>query len=183
VPKRRTAPRRDRSARRAELRGRLRAARWYRGGEPDEDDRARPPRGVARGSSLGQYDEVVKHRPDWWPAEGREPDATWSLANERTVLAYTRTALAFVVAGLAVAGSRRIADTPWWLAMLGIPLLLIGAGVGLAGGRRFLAVQRTMRTGEPLGAPVVAALLPVLIAVIAAVGCVLATVAVFAGPG
>ncbi len=114
--------------------------------------------------------------------EGQEPDPRWSLANERTVLAYSRTALAFVVAGLAVAGSRRIADTPWWLAVLGTPLLLIGVGVGLAGGRRFLAIQRAMRTGEPLGVPVVAALLPVLIAVIAAVGCVLATVAVFAGP-
>ena len=132
--------------------------------------------------SVGQYGEVGKHPPDWWPAEGQEPDPRWSLANERTVLAYSRTALAFVVSGLAVAGSRRIADTPWWLAMLGIPLLLVGAGVGMAGRRRFLQAQRAMRTGEPLGPPVVAALLPVLIAVIAAIGCVLATVAVFAGP-
>jgi putative membrane protein len=123
---------------------------------------------------------VRKQPPDWWPEEGEEPDPRWSLANERTVLAYGRTALAFVVAGLAVAGSRRIADTPWWLAILGIPLLLIGAGVGLAGGRRFLAVQRSMRTGQALGPPVVAALLPILIAAIAAVGCVLATVVVFA---
>ncbi len=104
------------------------------------------------------------------------------MANERTVLAYSRTALAFVVAGLAVAGSRRIADTPWWLAILGIPFLLIGVAVGIAGGRRFLAVQRAMRTEAPLGPPVVAALLPVLVAVIAAVGCILAAVAVFANP-
>lgn len=131
---------------------------------------------------VGQYDGVVKRPPDWWPAEGEEPDPRWSLANERTVLAYSRTALAFVVTGLAVAGSRRIADTPWWLAMLGIPLLLIGVSVGLAGSRRFLSVQRAMRTGEPLGPPVLAALLPLLIAVIAAVGCVLATVVVFAAP-
>ena len=131
---------------------------------------------------VGQYDQVRKHPPDWWPAEGQEPDPRWSLANERTVLAYGRTALAFVVAGLAVAGSRRVADTPWWLAMLGIPLLLVGGGVALAGSRRFLEAQRAMRTGEPLGPPVVAALLPVLIAVIAAVGCVLAIVAVFAAP-
>jgi putative membrane protein len=132
--------------------------------------------------SVGQYGQMVKHPPDWWPAEGQEPDPRWSLANERTVLAYSRTALAFVVAGLAVAGSRRIADTPWWLAVLGLPLLLVGVGVGLAGRRRFLEAQKAMRTGEPLGPPVVAALLPVLIAVIAAMGTVLATVAVFAGP-
>jgi putative membrane protein len=130
----------------------------------------------------GQYDEVVRHQPDWWPAEGQEPDPRWSLANERTVLAYSRTALGFIVAGLAVAGSRRIADTPWWLAVLGLPLLLMGAAVGLAGSRRFLRTQRAMRTGAPLGAPVLAALLPILIAVIAAVGGILAAVAVFAGP-
>lgn len=104
------------------------------------------------------------------------------MANERTVLAYSRTALAFVVAGLAVAGSRRIADTPWWLAMLGIPFLLIGVAVGIAGRRRFLVVQRAMRTEAPLGPPIVAALLPVLVAVIAAAGCILAAVAVFANP-
>jgi len=61
-------------------------------------------------------------------------------------------------------------------------LLLVGGGVALAGSRRFLEAQRAIRTGEPLGPPVVAALLPVLIAVIAAVGCVLAIVAVFAVP-
>ena len=125
---------------------------------------------------------MVRHRPDWWPAEGQEPDPRWSLANERTVLAYSRTALAFVVAGLAVAGSRRIADTPVWLAMLGIPLLAMGSAIAWAGGRRFLAIQRAMRSGEPLGAPTVAALLPVLTAAVAAIGCVIAAVAVFAGP-
>lgn len=117
---------------------------------------------------------------DWWPAEGEEPDPRWSLANERTVLAYSRTALAFVVAGLAVAGSRPVADAPGWLAAIGIPLLLVGALVGLAGRRRFLTVERALRSGEPLGAPVVAALLPGLVALIALVGCVLAGVAILA---
>jgi putative membrane protein len=64
-----------------------------------------------------------------WPAEGDKPDPRWSLANERTVLAYSRTALAFLVAGLALAGSRDFAQTPWWFAALGIPLTVFGGAV------------------------------------------------------
>lgn len=124
---------------------------------------------------------AAEDRAGWWPTEGQEPDPRWSLANERTLLAYGRTALAFIVAGLAVAGSRSIADTSRWFAALGLPLILVGAVVALGGGRRFLATQRSMRTGAPLGAPVVAALLPIAIALIAVVGSIIATVAVLGG--
>ena len=68
---------------------------------------------------------------DWWPAEGEEPDPRWSLANERTLLAYSRTALALVVAGLAIAGSHRVADLPVWVAVLGLPAIALGAAVAL----------------------------------------------------
>jgi putative membrane protein len=105
----------------------------------------------------------------WWPSEGDEPDPRWSLANERTVLAYSRTALAFLVAGVALGASRDFADTPWWLATLGVPLALCGGAIAWAGARRFVATQRAIRTGEPLGAPVAAAALPVVIAAIAVI--------------
>jgi putative membrane protein len=103
------------------------------------------------------------------------------LANERTALAYSRTALAFVVGGLAVAGSRGVAGTPLWLAALGVPLSLLGAAVAWAGGRRFLATQRAMRTGQPLGVPIVAAVLPAILALIALVGSAVAALALFVG--
>ena len=122
---------------------------------------------------------TLRRLRDWWPSEGEEPDPRWSLANERTVLAYSRTALAFVVAGLAVAGSRNLADTPLWFAALGVPLILLGAAIGWTGGRRFVATQKAMRTGDPLGAPVVAALLPTMIALIALAGSVIAILALF----
>ena len=80
---------------------------------------------------------AAKDQAGWWPTEGEEPDPRWSLANERTLLAYNRTALAFIVAGLAVAGSRSIADTSRWFAALGLPLIVVGAVVALGGGRRF----------------------------------------------
>jgi putative membrane protein len=37
------------------------------------------------------------------PGDGSEPDARFTFANERTFLAWNRTALALVVAGLAIA--------------------------------------------------------------------------------
>jgi putative membrane protein len=111
-------------------------------------------------------------QPRWWPTAGEEPDPRWSLANERTLLAYERTALGLLVAGLAATGSRAVAETPLWLAAVGLPLIVVSAAVGLEGRRRYLSAQRAMRTGEPLSAPRVAAFLPWSIAAVAAAGLV-----------
>lgn len=112
--------------------------------------------------------------PRWWPTEGEEPDPRWSLANERTLLAYERTSVGLVVAGLAVAGSHSVADAPAWLAAIGLPLIALGGAVALLGRRRFLRAQHAMRTGAPLPAPRVAALLPWGVAAVAAGGLLLA---------
>lgn len=98
--------------------------------------------------------------PAWWPTEGEEPDPRWSLANERTLLAYERTAMNLLVAGLAVAGSRSAADTPIWFAVLGLPLMLLGGIVAIGGRRRYLQAQLAMRTGQPLPRPRVTRILP-----------------------
>lgn len=112
--------------------------------------------------------------PRWWPTEGEEPDPRWSLANERTLLAYERTSVGLVVAGLAVAGSHSVADAPAWLAAIGLPLIALGGAVALLGRRRFIRAQHAMRTRAPLPAPRVAALLPWGVAAVAAAGLVLA---------
>lgn len=108
---------------------------------------------------------------------GEEPDPRWSLANERTLLAYVRTALSFLVAGLAIAGTRTLTEAPAWLAALGLPLIALGAFVALAARKRFFATQRAMRMGEPLTVPAIASTLPWAVASVAAVGLVLAAVA------
>ena len=104
------------------------------------------------------------------PDGGEEPDPRWALANERTLLAYERTALGLLVAGLAVAGSQAVADAPLWFAAMGVPLIVLSAAIGLEGRRRFFTSDRAMRTGEPLPTPPIATILPWGIVVIATVG-------------
>jgi len=112
-----------------------------------------------------------------WREDGEEPDPRWSLANERTLLAYTRTALALVVAGFVLAGSNRFADVPDWLAVIGLPVILLGLFTSIAGRRRYVDAQRAMRMGEPLPVPLVAMLLPWGLAVIAVGGIVVGVIA------
>lgn len=114
------------------------------------------------------------------PDAGAEPDYRWSLANERTLLAYSRTALALVVAGLAVAGSRSAAGTSVWFALLGLPFIALGGVIAGAGRRRFRLVDHAMRMGHPLPVPPVAALLPLALLAIAAVGLVVTVVLLLA---
>ena len=109
----------------------------------------------------------------WWrddPAEGTEPDYRFTLANERTFLAWIRTSLGLLAGGVAV---RQLVD-PFGVAgaRTALSLLAIGASVVLAAGGylRWVAVQRAVRRGEPLpAAPLVplSALTLVIIAVTA----------------
>ena len=108
-----------------------------------------------------------------------EPDPRWSLANERTLLAYNRTALALVVAGLAVSGSRNVAEVPRWFAAIGLPLIALGGAVAAGSRARFLAVDQAMRRGEPLPRARVALSLPWGIALVAVAGMVAAAIEVF----
>lgn len=117
----------------------------------------------------GQTADMSNREPRW-PVEGHEPDPRWTLANERTLMAYERTALGLLVAGLAASGSRELADAPLWLAVLGIPFVVLAAAVALEGRRRFLTTQDAMRKGEPLEAPRVAVFLPWGIACVATIG-------------
>ena len=98
-------------------------------------------------------------------------DYTTSLANERTVLAYLRTALALDAAALAVA--RFLNVGPAWLAVtIAVLLALAGLWTGFAGIMRFRLVQTSLERDEPLPP----ARVPVVLAVTLAVCSVLALV-------
>ncbi|MGY2491058.1 YidH family protein [Cupriavidus sp. CP313] len=89
------------------------------------------------------------HRPRW-QQEGSEPDYRFSLANERTFLAWIRTALALSAGGLLLQQLASRVPSPgstFWLALaLGVaaPLLCIGAYM------RWKAIEIAMRNGRSL---------------------------------
>lgn len=83
--------------------------------------------------------------------DGTEPDARFTLANERTFLAWNRTALALVVAGLAVAQLLPpFAGVPWGRSAIATPLILLGAVMSVLSYAEWRANQHALRHGAPL---------------------------------
>jgi putative membrane protein len=93
----------------------------------------------------------MKRWPGWVYAAGSEPDVRFSFANERTFLAWIRTALALLAAGVAVdAFDLDLADrTQRGLAAL---LVVLGLLCAVASWVRWAMAERAMRRGEPLPA-------------------------------
>ena len=95
------------------------------------------------------------------------PDIRFSLANERTFLAYERTAVGLVAAALAVF---HLLDPSWPQRLLG--LLLLASAVVAAGGGwlRFRQADRAIREGRdlPAGTTVHVMALAVLVVIVAA---------------
>ncbi len=95
---------------------------------------------------------AVRQRwPRWVYGSGAEPDVRFSFANERTFLAWIRTALALLAAGVALdaldlALSDRVQHA---LAALMVVLGLLSA---MASWMRWARAERAMRRGEPLPA-------------------------------
>lgn len=73
-----------------------------------------------------------------------------SLAAERTYLAYIRTGLALVAAGVALAGALPDAGLPTLRRIAGLVLVCLGATVVLHARPRWAAVDRAMRAQAPL---------------------------------
>jgi putative membrane protein len=85
----------------------------------------------------------------WWQ-EGEEPDYRATLANERTFLAWTRTALALLAGSLAVLQLSRVTPTGLRLALVAY-LIALGVGTAMLGYYRWRSVQHRMRLRRPLG--------------------------------
>jgi len=100
--------------------------------------------------------------------DGTEPDARFTLANERTFLAWSRTALALVVAGLGVAQLLPpFPGVPWGRSVIATPLILLGAAVSVLSYFEWMANQRSLRHGAPLVRSRLPRILAVTVAVIA----------------
>jgi putative membrane protein len=109
--------------------------------------------------------------------EGNEPDARFTFANERTFLAWSRTALALVVAGLAVVQLLPpFPGMPWGRHIIGTPLILLGCAISVVSYLDWKGNQRALRRGEPLNRSRLPYLLAVTVAAIGFVAAVLALV-------
>jgi putative membrane protein len=103
-----------------------------------------------------------------------EPDVRFTFANERTFLAWNRTALALIATGIAatqllpsfhIANGRRL---------LGLPLVVLGAWMAAASLWYWRANETAMRRGEPLPRSPMPVILAVGIVVVGVIGAVLA---------
>jgi len=81
--------------------------------------------------------------------EGDDPDPRFSLANERTFLAWVRTALALVAGALAVHSP--LLELPSWVRVtLSLSLLVLAALCAWLAWFRWRAVERSLRSASPM---------------------------------
>jgi putative membrane protein len=101
--------------------------------------------------------------------EGTEPDVRFSFANERTFLAWNRTALALIGVGLAVANLLPPFRVAGGRRMVALPLILLGGFVSLRSLREWAANERAIRTGRPLPRSSLAVVLSVAVGAVAVI--------------
>jgi putative membrane protein len=120
--------------------------------------RAAPAPEAGTRAMANEDDPTPQPDPRPWWEQGEEPDYRATLANERTFLAWSRTALALLASAFAVV--KLIPGTPSVL-RLGLACYLIALSVGttVTGYLQWRSCQRRMRHGLPLGHSPVQALL------------------------
>jgi putative membrane protein len=106
---------------------------------------------------------------------GTAPDPRFTFANERTFLAWNRTALALIAAGLAAAQFLHF-NLHGLRLVIAVPLIVLGAALALASYLHWEDNERAMRLGRPLRYSWMTRVLTAGIAVIAAVGGILAVI-------
>lgn len=85
---------------------------------------------------------------------GTDPDPRFSMANERTALAWLRTALAFVAGGVGVTSLARLAGLSRLLDAVAAAMCVIGALLAVVAELGWRGRELAMRVGRPLPAPV-----------------------------
>ena len=90
---------------------------------------------------------------------GTEPDPRFTLANERTFLAWIRTALALLAGGIAIEAFTSDLFLEPVRKSLAVLLLLLGMVLSAGAAVRWIRVERSMRNKTPLPLPLVVPLL------------------------
>ena len=119
------------------------------------DGAARQPPGGAGGRSGTGRAGGGRLRGWWLPPRvireaGEDPDARFSMANERTFLAWVRTSLALLAGGVAVIQLVPSFSVPGGRHILGIALILLSIVVAVSSYRHWAMSEQAMRLGHPL---------------------------------
>ncbi|WP_020015110.1 YidH family protein [Promicromonospora sukumoe] len=96
---------------------------------------------------------------------GSEPDARFSLANERTFLAWIRTSLALVAGGVALE-TLGLDMQPGLRLAASIVLIVSGTLLPLIAWAWWMRIERALRSGSPLPATIVGVVLAGVVAVV-----------------
>lgn len=105
-------------------------------------------------------------RPDW-QRQGEDPDYRFSLANERTFLAWIRTALAMLAGAIVLHQLGAGMHPRWLLAVAVTSIACVAVVLGAAAYRRWRDNEIAMRHSRPLPA---FALMPFLSGTVVALG-------------
>jgi putative membrane protein len=97
------------------------------------------------------HERVKTRQPRWVYDAGEDPDPRFTLANERTFLAWVRTALAMLAGGIAL-HALEVPSTGWLRRLLVLVLIGVGGLVCVFALVRWARVERAMRLHEPLPA-------------------------------
>jgi putative membrane protein len=117
----------------------------------------------------------LRRRPRAVYGVGHEPDARFSLANERTALAWVRTGLGLVAGGVALTSFATFAELPIILDAVAAVACLAGAILALYALRSWHQHEVALRQNKPLPAP---AALPVLVGGVVLISLLLAGYAI-----
>lgn len=122
-------------------------------------------RGVSgRGSARSDEADPPEH----------EPDVRFTYANERTFLAWNRTALALIATGVAATQLLPKFEVTWGRRVLGLPLIALGAVLAITSYRHWQANERAMRRSEPLPRSYIPFVLAIGIGIVAVIAVVFA---------
>lgn len=108
------------------------------------------------------------HRHPAWLREGRRPDYRFSLANERTFLAWIRTSLALIAGAIGLDQFATHLGGPLLRDMLVVALLVAGAALGGAAYHRWASLEQAMRAETDLPPPRLFLVLAIFVAVLVA---------------
>jgi putative membrane protein len=96
---------------------------------------------------------------------GVEPDARFTLANERTFLAWIRTSLAFIAAGVALEALVP-GMLPGFRIAASVVLIATGIAAPIQAWLGWVAIERALRESRPLPSPFLAAPIGIAIVVV-----------------